>query len=85
MTAVVIAATSFVIRMWYPARSQQILDLHLWQWPQCIGLYALGVLIADQGWAQRVPLRTARRCGIAVLAALAVGVAVLAVLGIHGL
>ena len=82
MTAVVIAATSFVIRTWYPARSQQTLDLHVWQWPQCIGLYALGVLIADQGWAQRVPLRTARRCGIAVLAALVAGVAVLAVLGI---
>jgi hypothetical protein len=82
MTAVVIAATSFAIRMWYPARSQQILDLHVWQWPQCIGLYALGVLIADQGWAQRVPLRTTRRCGIAVLAAVAVGAAVLALLGL---
>jgi hypothetical protein len=50
--------------------------------PQCIGLYALGVLIADQGWAQRVPLRTARRCGMAVLAAVAVGVAVIALFGL---
>jgi hypothetical protein len=82
MTAVVIAATSFAVRMWYPARSQQVLDLHVWQWPQCIGLYALGVLIADQGWAQRVPLRTARRCGMAVLAAVAVGVAVIALFGL---
>jgi hypothetical protein len=82
MTAVVIAATSFVVRMWYPARSQQVLDLHVWQWPQCIGLYALGALIADQGWTQRVPRLTARRCGIAVLAALAVGVAVVALFGL---
>jgi hypothetical protein len=85
MTAVVIAVSSFAIRMWFPARSQQILDLHVWQWPQCIGLYALGVLMASQGWAERVPLRTARRCGMAVLLAVTVAVAVVVLLGVSDL
>lgn len=80
--AVGIAAASFIIRLWFPARSQQILDLHLWQWPQCIGLYALGVLVADHGWAERVPLRTARRCGMAVVVAITTGISVSALVGL---
>jgi len=78
LTAVAIAVVSFVVRLWFPARSQQVFDLHVWQWPQCIGLYALGALIAGQGWTDRVPTRIARRCGIAVLTAFAAGVAVIA-------
>jgi VanZ family protein len=83
--AVAIAAASFVVRLWFPARSQQILDLHLWQWPQCIGLYALGVLVADHGWAERVPLRTARRCGITVVVAITTGISVAALVGVSDL
>jgi hypothetical protein len=77
-----IAVASFIIRIWFPARSQQILDLHLWQWPQCIGLYVLGVFVAGQGWAERVPLRTAQRCGITVVLAIATGIGVAALVGL---
>lgn len=83
--ALAIAATSFIIRLWFPARSQQILDLHVWQWPQCIGLYALGVLFASENWAQNVPRRAARRGGIAVLLAIVFGVGVMAILGVSDL
>ena len=82
MTGLAIAATSFAVRLWFPARSQQVLDLHLWQWPQCIGLYALGALAASHGWAERVPVRTARRCGITVLVAVTTGIAVAALVGV---
>jgi hypothetical protein len=85
IAAIAITVTSFAVRLWFPARSQQILDLHLWQWPQCVGLYVVGVVVAGQGWAERVPLRTARRCGIAVLATVAGGVSVAAVLGLSDL
>jgi hypothetical protein len=51
----------------FPARSQQLLDLHLWQWPQCVGMFCLGVAVSRQGWARAVPAGIARRCGIAVL------------------
>ena len=81
-TALAIAAASFIIRLWFPARSQQVLDLHVWQWPQCIGLYVLGVLFASENWAQNVPRRAARRGGIAVLVATALGAGVLAILGV---
>jgi hypothetical protein len=83
--AIAIAAASFLIRLWFPARSQQVLDLHVWQWPQCVGLYALGVFVAGQGWAERVPLRTVRRCGIIVLVAVTTGIAIAAALGISDL
>ena len=83
--AIAIAAASFLIRLWFPARSQQVLDLHVWQWPQCVGLYALGVVVAGQGWAERVPLRTVRRCGIIVLVAVATGIAIAAAVGISDL
>ncbi len=55
-----------------PARSQQVLDLHLWWWPQCIGMFCLGALVSRQRWAERVPAGLARRCGIAVAATVVV-------------
>jgi hypothetical protein len=33
LAIVLIATGSFLVRLHFPARSQQILDLHLWQWP----------------------------------------------------
>jgi hypothetical protein len=65
-----IAATTFLVRLIFPARSQQILDLHLWWWPQCIGMFCLGALVSGQQWAGQVPARLARRCLIAVAATL---------------
>jgi hypothetical protein len=83
LTAACIAAASFAVRLWFPARSQQILDLHVWQWPQCVGLYVLGVLVADKGWAERIPPHLGRRCGIAVLGTIAVALAVMAAIGVE--
>jgi hypothetical protein len=84
-TAVIIAAASFVIRLWFPARSQQVFELHVWQWPQCVGLYVLGVLVASRGWAEQVPARLARRCGIAALAAIGFALLIMAVTGVTNL
>lgn len=74
-----IAATTFLVRLSFPARSQQILDLHLWWWPQCIGMFCLGALVSGQHWAEQTPARLARRCLIALAAT--VLVAPLLVLG----
>ena|SRR5215211_3749371 len=81
VVAVAIAATSFVVRLWFPARSQQILDLHLWQWPQCVGMFCLGAMVSGQGWAREIPAEIARRCRIAVLVTLvaAIGLALVVV------
>jgi len=72
-------------QLWFPARSQQVLELHVWQWPQCVGLYVLGVLVASRGWAEQVPPRLARRCGIAALAAIGLALLIMALTGVTNL
>ena len=59
--AVGIALASFLIRLVFPAKSGQIFDLHLWQWPQCAAMFALGIACARHGWAREVPDRLRRR------------------------
>lgn len=66
-----VAILSFVVRLVYPARSQQILDLHLWQWPQLLCLFALGAMVAHRGWANAVPDRIGRQCWLVVAGVLA--------------
>jgi Acyltransferase family len=71
LAIVMIAITTFVVRLEFPARSQQVLDLHLWQWPQCVGMFALGVLVSNQGWTVQVPHDVARWCRRVTYATLA--------------
>ena len=71
MVAATIALVSFVVRLAYPARSEQIFDLHLWQWPQCVGMFCLGAIVSGQGWIRQVPADIARRCGITLAATFA--------------
>jgi hypothetical protein len=73
---VTVAATTFVVRLWFPARSTQVLDLHLWQWPQCLAMFGLGIAVARRGWAGCVPERIYRGCGRAVAATLVITPAV---------
>jgi hypothetical protein len=82
LAAIAIAVVSFVVRLEFPARSQQIFDLHLWQWPQCIGMFCLGAALSGQGWARQVPPALARKCGIAVIFTLLVGLAIAFAAGI---
>lgn len=67
---VVVALSSFVVRLWFPARSGQIGDLHLWQWPQCVGMFALGIVAARHGLHRHVPQRIYRSCGTVTVATL---------------
>jgi hypothetical protein len=53
----VIAASTFVVRLEFPIDSSQFLMIHVWQWPQCIGLFTLGILAAEHGWLDPVPDR----------------------------
>jgi hypothetical protein len=76
--AAAVAVGSFFVRLWFPARSTQILDLHLWQWPQCIAMFGLGVVTGRRDWRVKLPERLYRGCGYAVAVTLA-AVPVLAV------
>lgn len=58
--AATIMATSFLVRLPFPARSQQVLDLQLWWWPQCAGMFCLRALVSGQRWVERVTANLAR-------------------------
>lgn len=62
-----VAVASFVVRLWFSARSTQLLDLHLWQWPQCAAMFGLGIVAARRGWAAQVPERLWRGCRVVVV------------------
>jgi peptidoglycan/LPS O-acetylase OafA/YrhL len=80
---IAIAVASFVVRLWFPARSQQILDLHLWEWPQCVGMFCLGAVASGWHWEELVPTRVRRTCGFALLATLVVAPVVIVLAGVR--
>jgi hypothetical protein len=67
--AAAIAVTSFVIRLRFPINSGQVVNLHLWEWPQCLGMFCLGIASARRGWLTSVSRRFARWCGVVALVA----------------
>jgi hypothetical protein len=70
-----IAGASFLLRLRFPLDSSQFLQLHLWQWPQYLALFGLGLASARRGWLNPVPDRLRRDSGIAALvSAVAIGV-----------
>jgi hypothetical protein len=67
-----IAVATFVVRRWFPFDSLQFTNAHVWQWPECIGLFGLGIVSARRGWLNPVPERIRRGCGwVALVATLA--------------
>ena len=44
---VVVAIATVLVRLRWPLASNSVLDLHLWQWPQYVGMFALGVWAAE--------------------------------------
>lgn len=73
-----IAVGTFVVRLWFPIDSYQVFAAHLWQWPQCIGLFVLGIRAAEGGGLDPVPRSVGRAGGWAALGATAVVLAAMA-------
>ena len=78
--AVFIASGSFLVRLVWPfLGTDEMLGLNLWEYPQMIALFFLGVLATERRWLAdglSVPLR--RTCGRTA----AVGIALIAALGV---
>jgi hypothetical protein len=55
--AVGISAANLVVRPIFPAASNQIGQVHLWQWPQILTMFGLGIVAAQRGWLNPVPAR----------------------------
>jgi Acyltransferase family len=71
--AATIAVLSFVLRIWFPIDTFQIGALHVWQWGQCLGLFALGAFLGQRGlttFDHRVVVTCRWLLGIGALAVL---------------
>jgi hypothetical protein len=77
-----IAVVSFLVRLEFPVLSgDALLTLNLWEYPQMIALFALGVLSQERGWlSEGLPPQLRRTTGRA--AAFGVALAILAGVGI---
>ena len=77
--AVLISATTFITRLWLPIDSHQPLEAHVWQWPQCLGMFVLGIACGENGWLQPVTDRLRRNAGFAALIGVAAVIGAFAV------
>jgi hypothetical protein len=69
--AAAISIATILVRPVFPAASGQIGQSHLWQWPQLVVMFGLGIVAAQRGWLDPVPDRIRRGCGLAALGGLA--------------
>jgi hypothetical protein len=65
-----ISVATVLVRLVFPAGSNQIGQAHLWQWPQFIAMFALGTVAARRGGLDPVPAGIRRGCGRAALGGL---------------
>jgi hypothetical protein len=70
LLALAVTATTFLLRMVYEYDGDEFLiDLNMYQWPQCLAMFGLGVVASRQGWLTAVPDHLRRRCRTATLVA----------------
>jgi acyltransferase-like protein len=85
--AAAISVGTILVRPVFPAASGQIGQSHLWQWPQFVAMFGLGIVAAQRGWLDPVPDRIRRGCGFAALggvAAFLIVVSIMAASGVDG-
>jgi hypothetical protein len=82
--AALVAAATFAVRFVFPFDSQKYVDLNLYQWPECIALFTLGLVGARRRWLSGIPDRLRRQCRAATLVSAAAFLAALAAAGIGG-
>ena len=70
LLASAVAVTTFLLRLVYEYDGDEyLIDLNVYQWPQCLALFGLGVVAPRQGWLTAVPDRLRRQCRTATLVA----------------
>jgi glucan biosynthesis protein C len=72
MTAGTVLFGTFLVRLRFPLDSPQILDLHVWFWPQAVALFVLGAVGAEGTWFRSLPDDLRRGCQLSALLAVAV-------------
>jgi len=69
--ALAVGIATFLVRIAFPADSNQPLNSHLWAWPEYIAMFGLGVIAARRGWLRPVPKEVSRPAGIITLVVVA--------------
>jgi hypothetical protein len=69
--AVAVSVATVMVRLVFPIASGQIGQSKLFQWPQFVAMFGLGVVAAQRGWHDPVPDRIRRGCGFAALGGVA--------------
>jgi len=68
LVAAGVAVTTFLLRLVYEYDGDEYLvDLNVYQWPQCLAMFGLGVAVSRRGWLASVPDRLRRQCRAATL------------------
>jgi hypothetical protein len=83
--AAIVTGCTFVVRLVFSARGTEVFDLHIWQWPQLLGMFCLGVRGARHGLAHQVPRRLARAGGWITLGCAVAGPLYAVVAGVDNL
>jgi hypothetical protein len=52
--AIAISLLNLLVRPFLPAAGDELLQLHLWQWPQTVALFGLGIVAAGRGGLEPV-------------------------------
>jgi glucans biosynthesis protein C len=69
VTGLVVAVGSFVVRLQWPFLSDSVRGLNLWELPQMLALFGLGIVAGERGWLRDgLPDRIRHRCARAALA-----------------
>jgi hypothetical protein len=68
--AAALSLTTIFVRLVFPFDGHQVGELQLWQWPQYLALFGLGVVAAQRGGLEPVADDLRRRCGAVTLAGL---------------
>lgn len=66
--AAAISLGTVLVRLVFPIASPQVGQSHLWQWPQFVVMFGLGVVAARRGGLSPVPDRIRHGAGLAALA-----------------
>jgi hypothetical protein len=72
LVAAAVTVVTFAVRLLIPYDGDEYgVDLNLYEWPECLALFALGVAASARGWLTTVPEGLRRSCRAATLAAFA--------------
>jgi hypothetical protein len=73
--ALVVSVATYLVRLVFPFDSERYVDLNLYQWPECVALFGLGIAAARRDWLTTLPDRLRRQSrNVTIAAVVAFGI-----------